>query len=328
MLKEIIATVLLSSSLGTTLIPKKVYNANTVHGTYVFRDDFSTYLNEYKLKYPDHDVHEIDFSNQYGDTAFKGLFTYNNIYYIGVVETFRIQIDYLENDIYMNIVIEDNGTSNGVFLDYENINDANTLNKIIALNVNQDNVKYHTLYIDNYINFEYEEYDLFMCFYTQSGNQYNTYYNGWYHAINPITWNTYYPIKCQIIVENVMYPNFEFEQGKWYAWYESVDSNGNNEYQEVEIYNNGWKITDMNLYINGMLPNNIYTLMNNSGTFTYVQPPIEDYTFQEFFFSIIDAPLYYIYSLFNWELFGISVFYAFCGLVTMAVVVIVVKKVV
>lgn len=165
MIHELLSTLILTCAIGTPMLqPKKANEFGTIHGTYVFRDDFSNYLNEYNQKYTNSGEHEIDFSNQYGDTAFKGLFNYNGVYYYGTVETFNIAVDFLENDIYMNISMDDNGTSNFVYLDYETISNADTLNELIELNSsNKDNVKYHTLYVDNYINFPQEQYDLFNC---------------------------------------------------------------------------------------------------------------------------------------------------------------------
>ena len=76
-----------------------------------------------------------------------------------------------------------------------------------------------------------------------------------------------------------------------------------------------------------MFSNSIYNMLGTKGTFSYVQPQLpSDFSFRDFFFGIADTPLYYAWSLLNWDLFGLNLFVDFCGLCTLALIVFVIKK--
>ena len=327
MFKALITTCLLTFSSCTGIgndYQYKEHRNNAVsygglYGAYVLRDDFTDKLNSYISSHQGQGWYSFEITFTEYDKQIDGLFSNGGNLDIGYLQLLRIGVGAYTNlnnseiDFFMEINKSDTIYTD-ITIDEEDANNYNTLNKWINSNVgtNQDSVKYHTLYFNGNINLVGQSYELFDIFYTSTGNAYNTYYNGYYHCTNSITWSYYSTFQCQIIVDNVLYTYMSFEPNSWYAIYDY------DEQITVPIYYNGWKVKDMNVFLNGMIPNSIYNMLGTKGTFSYVQPqPPSDFSFQDFFFGIADTPLYYAWSLLNWDLFGLNLFVAFCALCTL-----------
>lgn len=82
-----------------------------------------------------------------------------------------------------------------------------------------------------------------------------------------------------------------------------------------------------NIHITGLLPKYVRNALESYGIFQYVNdtPPT---TWYEMILSTMDAPIYYLRQLLSFELFGINLFIAFSGLMTLLVVIFVIKKVI
>lgn len=179
------------------------------------------------------------------------------------------------------------------------------------------------IYFDNSVVLSPSQYKMFSAFFNGVGNRYTSYYNGWYHYNMGAFYQTtkvYYMQYGLYIVDNILSRGVIHEED--YGAYGNV-TNG------IDFYDNGSYPNRLgNMQINAMLPHFVRQTMENEGVFAYVQPPVEDYSFAEFFFSIIDAPLYYLTSMFNVEIFGLNMFMAFTSMITLAIIVIVLKKVI
>lgn len=72
---------------------------------------------------------------------------------------------------------------------------------------------------------------------------------------------------------------------------------------------------------------NEYNRWQSYGVFGYV-PQVQpgEYEFDDLFFSLVDTPIYFVYSIFNWKLFGANLFIAFTGLVSFALVLILFRR--
>lgn len=67
--------------------------------------------------------------------------------------------------------------------------------------------------------------------------------------------------------------------------------------------------------------------LESIGAFTYIADS-HDSSFSDLFFNIADTPVQFLFSLMSFELFGVTFFYAFVGILTLIVIVFVIKKVV
>lgn len=166
----------------------------------------------------------------------------------------------------------------------------------------------------------------------RTANQYMTTYNGWYY-LTTTNANTQFELIGNYIVDNQIYnffekigKNMEVSTPSWIAPDVPDELRGT---PKAIYQNNKWQISNRNIYIsNVMIPKSTYQKMESIGIFAYVQPQTEQYSFSEFFFSIMDAPLYYIQSMFSWELFGVEVYVAFISMLTIVVILTIVKKVI
>lgn len=335
MLGSLLASILLATSFGTPLLkhnPNKVSgDTYSLHGAYVLRDNFAPYYTEFIDKYEDN---YYSFSQNFTtgeNNYYRCLFYYNSNYYYGGFDTFTLALDVHNNDcdITINLDMDDNGTGSTIIVPDADKEDADTLVSLFNYATNNNSVKYHILYINNYIRITQQDYDIFNVFYTASGNEYNTYYNGYYTFVNNWTNTFYWSVPMTFIADNNMY-NVLTRLG---------DTNGlraysdaymeNNTYPHLDVYDSsGYHLKDRTVYIGGMIPNWLYDKMSIVGTWGYVPKPVEEYTFGEFLFSIMDAPVYYLYSLFNVEIFGMNLFIAFSSLITLCIVVFVIKKII
>lgn len=71
-----------------------------------------------------------------------------------------------------------------------------------------------------------------------------------------------------------------------------------------------------------------YERLSNIGVFSYVNTQTSDTTFKDMIFSIMDAPIYMITRLLSFELFGINLFAALTGLLTIVALFVLIRKVV
>lgn len=164
--------------------------------------------------------------------------------------------------------------------------------------------------------------------YNHTGNAFVTTYDGYYNTMNrPLTT---FNVMGMLVIDNNIYVNLtnnNIGQTEDSYWYQSTYHDYTNNLWQVKVFTEKTNLT--NLYFsNTMMTIESYQRLQQYGTFAYVQPAVQDYTFGEFFFSIMDAPIYYLTSLFSFELFGVNLYVALASLVTMAILIIVIKKVV
>lgn len=83
-----------------------------------------------------------------------------------------------------------------------------------------------------------------------------------------------------------------------------------------------------NLMMNGCkMSLNTKLYLEGIGYFGYVRDTSYDnVTFREFFFSIVDTPVYFASSLLSFELFGVNLFIALTGLLTLCCILLLIKK--
>lgn len=340
MFKTLIATCLLtfscsSGSLKRTNVNRANEKIYSLHGAYVLRDSFEQHYHDFIYKYGNG---TYTFSQEFAtieNNYYKCLFYYNNNYYYGSFDSFTLEVGVYNNselDVNVDMDMDDNGTSVYIQVPDVDMYDVLTLEDWLTYSTNTNSVKYHILYINNYLRVNEQDFDIFNIFYTGLGNEYNTFYDGYYTFVNNWSNSFYWNAQITTICDNQMHDLLGREgDGNGLKAY-STYFEGNN--YDTIIYEGGsnntggyYKIKDRTIYLSGMLPNWLYDKFDTAGTFGYIPKPVESYTFSEFFFSVMDAPIYYLWSLFNFELFGMNLFIALTSMITLCIVIIVIRKI-
>ena len=84
--------------------------------------------------------------------------------------------------------------------------------------------------------------------------------------------------------------------------------------------------TDTLVYFNGVLLNEeMRYRLNLIGTFGYI-PDTTNYDFFDLLTGIADTPFKFLYNMLDIELFGLSLFTAFAGLIALLMVLFVIRK--
>ena len=75
-----------------------------------------------------------------------------------------------------------------------------------------------------------------------------------------------------------------------------------------------------------MIPRTMHNTLLNYGVFQFVPSDVHNYTFGELIFNIMDAPIYFLKSLFSFQLFGETFYVAFMSVLTIMLICFVVRK--
>lgn len=323
MIKEFLATVLFAFSSGTPLTKTTPYKANLTQivGMYNFRNEINyDLLENYNETTNTYIVLDTSIDNE--ETA-----KYTN------------PIRYNENDywligIYLNV---HPGVAVGIEFEwYDNEEEATTLNLTWYWNndlnelENQDQENYpRSIYFNIRQSILADEVttNIFNALFTHEDNWYIKNYTGWYSfssTTQGISWTAN------------MYGSITMGQTMYY----SATINGN--FIKAQMYdpnNDVYKYDAMALpfstsqrgtqwYLAGAkMTNEDKTKWESVGTFAYIpktQPG--EYSLRDLFFSLADTPIYFIYSIFNWQLFGANLFIAFIGLVSFALILLLFRR--
>lgn len=328
MILELIATCLLAYGVSTSvvnvnhgnnydyhnesnevsLVKNETFNTfglNTLAGGYNFLDSFN--LDE------ENPIHVSCYFNAFDDSFFNVLLYFNNnVYYLYELDIIQYQS---QVSISFSCVDYDDVTSLidftlGFYI-YDLIDDLGDFKDLY-------------FYVTTPYSLDSTSYQQFNLIFTSGDNKYVVSYNGYYSFLsgNITSFNERFTILGNIIFNNVIY--YGFRSGAYSVDAISIDYvNSSNSvivsipYQNGNIWFNNVKMTKSN-----------YTFLNSIGVFGYVRPTtFDDSTFNDLLFSIMDSPIYMLSRLLNFELFGVNVFIAFTGLLTLALVVVVIRKI-
>lgn len=145
---------------------------------------------------------------------------------------------------------------------------------------------------------------LFETLFTTADNQFVVSYDGYY------TMNSTSVSSNFVIVGNLMY------QQRLYLGFFKYGDNWRYLYYDSENDNYGYLLITPNSQGNGQyyfnnvkMPVSSRLALSNVGVFAFVRDTSYDNaTFRDMLFSVMDSPLYFLSSLFNWELFGTNLF--------------------
>lgn len=177
--------------------------------------------------------------------------------------------------------------------------------------------------------------DLFNEIFISQDNAYTISYTGYYNFRNGLN-----SIGSQVGTFGYMNFDNRIFFGFTNDLYLEVDSNKlyfayyNNEVNEynLDTYNlpfNNDVTLSKNILMSGVkMPLSSYTRLSQVGVFTYVRDNTYDDTdFEGLLFTIADTPVYFLSQFLSFELFGMNLFIALSGLITVLVVIYIVKKI-
>lgn len=175
----------------------------------------------------------------------------------------------------------------------------------------------------------------FDALFTHYDNAYTTTYNGYIHFLSNITFNYPFTAFGTEIIDIAMYydllvpiqPSGSYlnntlivQKNNYYTYdyifYEDVS------YQlPLASYERDWLTGNYKMSL---------TSKRNLGYIAYFgyvrDTSYDDVTFKDFFFSIVDTPVYFASSLLSFELFGVNLFVALTGLLTLCCILLLIKK--
>lgn len=331
MFKTLLATLMLSTSFGTPLIkttPYKAQNYQNISGSYTLTDtyDYDTFF-----KYvPSTQYVSVEITTQSDMYWFGDSVQTSDLYNI------YLQYNYEGNEFFEIFIYTENSTQARyyAYFDKEEATDLTDLthignftqtiieNLVISF-TSERTISGNAMYLWNF-------------FFTKNGNRYTQYYNGYYHYnlsnwYNPVT-NFDYQYGAYYMTDSTIYnciaqnsPSY-LNSVYYYSMYYDTEGhqyvNGGTYY-----YLRGEYQPVSNILITGLLPKTVRDGLSAEGVFQFVNdtPPT---TWYEMILSTMDAPLYFLTSLFSFELFGINLMLAFSGLLTLLIIIVVIKKVV
>lgn len=325
MFKTLISTFLLCSAVGTGAIkvnPNKSSTLHTLNGTYVFRDNFDYEVIE------DFDNYEID------DTTGSYQFSFSDLsnrpyclYYYYVNGGYQYQYDWVDN---INVTV------NGV------------VNIAVAFGRSETTQNYsfdwdESLAYDSpmwirefqiFFNVEFsmseDSYQLFNAIFTNSGNAYNHFYNGYY----TFTTSNVSSKQPFVVLGNNLYDNRlgfllthdRLSLSDVYVFsFTGVTAESST--QSYLIQNNQLVGKNFVLLSNCLLNDNMKSRMLSCGVFSYVYDST-NYDFEDLMVSIADTPVHFLRSLFSFKLFGIELYIAFASVLTLVLIALVIKKII
>lgn len=197
-------------------------------------------------------------------------------------------------------------------------------------------------YADMIINFRNtyiltgDEAKLFNIFFTKEDNELTTTYNGYYSFNNGLSSiNSWYFISGAFSFNNRVYNIFTNKGdgvlgsspvtivGSYY----NVESNSYFMQQFNLPFDRNYVSSNNVLMSNAKMSKTSYNVLASYGVFAYQHDPgYDDSDWKDLLFSVMDSPIYMISRLLNFELFGINLYIALAGLLTIVIIVFCVRK--
>lgn len=314
MFKTLISTFLLCSSIGAksvTVTPKQSNAFNSLYGTYVFRD---TPL-ETDLTMSEPYVYDFD---GYTNRPYCLFYDSNSdtLTYDWVDD---IQIGYSSDSYAFRISF---GRQEGYRIDYLGIND--TLADCDLW------VRQFQVYFNYEVYLSDDEYKLFTSLFTQSGNAYNSSYNGYFTFTSSTVQNkSTFCVLGSTLVNNqlgfLMTHDYYSSKDILCLTIDTSQPLGIGDYNLIE--NNQYSGKNFVLLSNVLINDTAYQRMQSFGVFSYVQDTT-DYDFKDLMVSIADTPIVFLRNLFSFQLFGIELYIAFASVLTLVLIAVVIKKII
>lgn len=326
MIKEIFASVLLTCNFGTPILktPYKATNNNKIYGTYnvVNYASEELYNNESRTYVGAGYVFDDTFSNEDLEAPkYLNPVWYNSKEYFLEymhLEWYKNQFFSIEiglYDLYLNATTIEYEYYMGDYSSDLDVKDASMYFQIRqSYLMTQDQAL------------------LFNSIFTTQDNYFVTTYTGYYSFNNSLTvFNSTANMQGLITIGQRMYTGARTVTG--------TSSNSGLRVEYYDSQNNNYTSTVLKLpfsatgnsnqwYLTGVkMTQEEYATWTTYGTFAYIPRTTPDaYDFNDLFFSMADTPIYFIYSIFNWQLMGANLFIAFVGLISFAIILVLFRR--
>lgn len=177
---------------------------------------------------------------------------------------------------------------------------------------------------------------LFQTLFTTEDNQYFTRYSGYYTWLPRASFNAPFTAFGTDLYSGDLFYDFYVNGGQSspYSTFAMAQSDlSDDDLVTYGAYRYSDVVLDSNLaskesrfLVDWKLSLQSKTNLETYGTFSYVRDTTyDDATFQDLLFSIMDSPFYMISRFLNWQLFGVNLFVAFTGLLTLVVILVLIK---
>lgn len=311
MLKEIIASVLLSTCSCTKAIQPHRAFENQLYGSYCLID---------KANYIDDSLSGTRMIYDCGD--------YNGHVFVYYYDTRTYEeVGYFYIDYKVTY-------PNSIYVYVEDLNETEILNENIYLGSGPDgyddcstDLMACVVYFDDYYYASGNSGKLFRNVFGNEPNEYVYAYTGWYTFNGNInTVNEYFNLYGNVTVGNSLYNHLYGSHESDNVFYLQSQYSINRTILPYHLHDDtGWHSSQLVYFTGVLIPEKERTVLLQLGMFNYV-PDVPNTSLTELIFSVVDSPVYFLYSMLNFEVFGTSLFIAFCSLVTCAVLIFVAKK--
>lgn len=337
MIKTLLACVLLTCNNATqTLKQPRELNVNDINSTIVQgnyclnnaydRDSLQEYFDEYHEGLNTYIRKEIDFTQ---DT-----YTYENlIYYTGAVYSLdKIIITYYgirgtgqtSNTLKIELEVYDVSYSDITFVINRESSETN-------VNDVEDNVSLIPagdliFRLNNSYMLSKDNYLFFISTFNGVGNSMVRNYNGYYNiSLRP---QLNFAVFGQLNINNALYTNmmsYNIADQQNSYWFSTTKYDAYYNMYTAYFFEDAPQM--QNIYMSGVLMSNTtYSRLSTYGVWGYIQAAPQETGFDDLFFSLADTPIYFLVSMFNWELFGTNLFVALTGLMTLCLILVLVRK--
>lgn len=170
--------------------------------------------------------------------------------------------------------------------------------------------------------------DFINTFFTKVPNRYWTSYTGWYTFNETIDF-----AKCGFVgsfmANNNLYNSVGFDGNNVLSALITLANYRNGDYYDTMLCTNGtWDLDSRRIYLSGVvMPIDVYQVMLINGSFAYI-PSVENTTFKELIFAIVDAPVKMLTDLFDVQLLGIKFYVVFMGIVSVVLIAFILRKII
>ena len=179
-----------------------------------------------------------------------------------------------------------------------------------------------------------DEADLFNLIFTHEDNIYTTTYNGYYSMSNNANINNIVGIFGAISFNQYVYTyvtnradDLFFDYQKLNFGYFDVTTDMFQEKSYYVPFDKNYVYSNNLLISNGKMTLQTYQRLSTYGVFAYERDTsYDDSDWKDLLFSVMDSPIYMISRLLNFEIFGINLYIALAGLLTIVVIVFCVRK--
>ena len=334
MIKTLLAACLLSSSIGAKSIPqKRVYTPNLnntqIQGIYNYRDTwdwsgFNAYCQENGI-YSIEDTYHVDHISSGGmpvdryiapcSIDNKTYFAYDLDFSYFIFDSLTINIKYYyaqDIDSEFGITIESG----------DSLSDFTQSAREFIIEFND------TFQLDSQL------YLLWDFVFTKDDNAYVTTYNGYFNISGSITrYSADYPFTVfgSFIYNNNLYWDIRSNPNES-EYYDYLDFGlfdvTNSDYMSSQGITLPISLTDRNILFSGAkMSLTSRNNLNRIGVFNYIADhTFDDATFEDLLFSIMDSPIYMLSRLLSFELFGLRLYIALIGLLTVCAILVLIRK--